>query len=422
MYRVRRSLITLLLLPGAVAASWAQSAKVTLDFGADGTRRVWQRDAAESAEVGTPVSVTGVSAEIEVTPGRIVGVYDEATGKAAEKPADDILKSKSWKLAANDFNRLGRLEVTVVYELQPVSAGNVVVSVAGEQRTALLTPGDKGKIEFWNLPLKPLTISFITKFDGREVKTPAMSMNPSPGKDGMKVNLPVSEQVDVVSATGSAAGESPGNGANGDKPAAGADEKSKETPRGANPFGTLVSLVIGLAILAALGSGVYMYFKGSPDQAKDLLKKAGLDPDAADQAAQAQAQAAPAPKPMQKIVLDDAAPTPLQQGAAAVAGAIGAVQDAVGMHAYKLVGTNGEEYDIRGGEYKIGREGADISFGADSGVSRSHAVISRTSSGVTITDLGSTNGTYVNGVKIVQTTELKAGDLLILGTIRLRCE
>lgn len=402
-----------------LAAAWAQPTKVTFDFGGDGTRRVWQRDASDSGSVGTPVSVTGVSAEIEVAPGKIVGVYDEATGKAAEKPADDILKSKAWKLAEGDYTRLGRLEVTVVYELQPVAAGNVLVSVAGEQRTALLTPGDKGKVEFWNLPNKPLTISFTTKYEGKEVKTPAMSMNPSPGKDGMKVNLPVSDKVDVVAAEGQAAPQNPASSQSG---AADSSEKAKEAPKGSNPFGTLVSLVIGLAILGALGYGVYMYFRGSPDQAKDLLKKAGLDPDAADQAVQAQATAAPAPQPIQKIVLDDAAPTPLQQGAAAVAGAVGAVQDAVGMHAYKLVGPNGEEYDIRGGEYKIGREGADISFSADSGVSRSHAVISRTGSGVTITDLGSTNGTYVNGVKISGSTELKAGDLLILGTVRLRCE
>lgn len=416
---MRRSLITLLFLPGVLAAAWAQPAKVTLDFGSDGTRRVWQREANDASSVGTPVSVTGVSADIEVAPGKIVGVYDEATGKAAEKPADEILKSKSWKLAAADYSRLGRLEVTVVYELQPAAAGNVMVSVAGEQRTALLTPGDKGKVEFWNLPSKPLTISFTTKYEGKEVKTPAMSMNPSPGKDGMKVNLPVSEKVDVVGAVSEAA---PANPASGQQAASESSEKPKEAPKGSNPFGTLVSLVIGLAILGALGYGVYMYFRGSPDQAKDLLRKAGLDPDAADQAAQAQTTTAPAPQPMQKIVLDDAAPTPFQQGAAVVAGAVGAVQDAVGIHAYKLVGPNGEEYDLKGGEYKIGREGADISFGADSGVSRSHAVISRAGGVVTITDLGSTNGTYVNGVKISGATELKAGDLLILGTVRLRCE
>lgn len=419
---MRRSLITLLFLPGILAAAWAQPAKVTFDFGSDGTRKVWQREANDASSVGTPVSVTGVSADIEVTPGKIVGVYDEATGKAAEKPAEEILKSKSWKLAASDFTRLGRLEVTVVYELQAAAAGNVMVSVAGEQRTALLTPGDKGKVEFWNLPSKPLVLSFTTKFEGKEVKTPAMSMNPSPGKGGMKVNLPVSEQIDVVAPSGNAAQESPAEGASPKTSPDASGEKAKEAPKGANPLGTLVSLFIGLAILGALGYGVYMYFRGSPDQAKDLLKKAGLDPDAADQAAQSQAPAAPAPQPIQKIVLDDAAPTPFQQGAAVVAGAVGAVQDAVGIHAYKLVGPNGEEYDIRGGEYKIGREGADISFGADSGVSRSHAVISRNGGVLTITDLGSTNGTYVNGVKITGATELKPGDLLILGTVRLRCE
>lgn len=357
--------------------------------------------------------MTGLSAEIEVEPGKIVGIYDEETGKAAERPADQIIKDKSWKVKPEDFTRLGRLEVSVVHDFKPVSAGQVKVSVGGESRDGLLTPGDKGKLIFWNLPLKPLTLSFITKFEGQEIKTPAMTMNPSPSRGGMAVSLPVSEKVETL-----AAGE-PAKEAGAPSSGGGKDQEAASTaPRGSSPLGTFISLLIGMAILCAIGYAVYMYFRGSPDHAKDLLKKAGLDPDGAQQAAQAQTPSAPASAPMQKIVLDDAAPTP-----APVSGIALAPADAsAATPGRRLVGASGEIFSLGEGETKLGREGADISFGSDTGVSRVHASISNQGGSLTITDLGSTNGTYVNGVKISAATPLKSGDLVILGTVRLRCE
>ncbi len=389
-----------------------------MDFGKDGTRQIWQRPASAPDEVGKPVSVTGVSAEIEVEPGKVVGVYDEESGKAAERPAEQIIKEKSWKLKPEDFTRLGRLKVSVVHDFKPVSAGQVKVSAGGESRDGLLTPGDKGTLEFWNLPLKPLTLSFITKADGQEIKTPAMTMNPAPSKGGMAVSLPVSEKVDTLDATKGEEGPKEGEAAPSSGSASKEGSSGPAPPRGSSPLGTLISILIGLAILCAIGYAVYMYFRGSPDHAKDLLKKAGLDPDAAQQAAQAQAPSAPAPAPIQKIVLDDAAPTP-----APVAGiAMTPTAASVIPQGRRLVGTSGEAYSLSEGDTKLGRDGADIVFGADTGVSRMHASIVNEGGSLTINDLGSTNGTYVNGVKITAPTPVKPGDLVILGTVRLRCE
>jgi len=410
---VRRSLITLLFLPGLVAAAIAQPVKATLDFGKDGTRQIWQRPPSSPDEVGKPISVTGVSAEIEVSPGKIVGVYDEESGKAAERPADQIIKEKTWKLKPEDFTRLGRLEVSVVHDFMPVAAGQVKVSAGGDSRDGLLTPGDKGKLEFWNLPLKPLTLTFITKAEGQEVKTPAMTLNPSPSKGGMTVSLPVSEKVETLAAADSPKEEAAPGVSDGK-----AEAGESGAPRGSSPLGTFISILIGMAILGAIGYAVYMFFRGSPDHAKELLKKAGLDPDAAQQAAQAQATSPPAPAPIQKIVLDDSAPTPAPVSGIAMAPA--AVSAA--SQGRRLVAASGEAHFLNEGETKLGREGADIVFAAETGVSRNHANIVNQGGSLTITDLGSTNGTYVNGVKIAASTPLKPGDLVILGTVRLRCE
>lgn len=53
-------------------------------------------------------------------------------------------------------------------------------------------------------------------------------------------------------------------------------------------------------------------------------------------------------------------------------------------------------------------------------VSRRHAKLTRTRSGVTVEDLGSSNGTFVNGQMITQVTELKVGDIISLGSFELR--
>lgn len=51
-------------------------------------------------------------------------------------------------------------------------------------------------------------------------------------------------------------------------------------------------------------------------------------------------------------------------------------------------------------------------------VSDEHALITPTDDGWAVRDLGSTNGTYLNGAKVTQPTPLSAGDQLRLGKTR----
>lgn len=62
----------------------------------------------------------------------------------------------------------------------------------------------------------------------------------------------------------------------------------------------------------------------------------------------------------------------------------------------------------------VGREGTDIEI-EDSAVSRRHALLRPLERGVEIEDLGSTNGTYVNGAKIDSPTTLEPGDFVNIG-------
>jgi DNA-binding winged helix-turn-helix (wHTH) protein len=81
---------------------------------------------------------------------------------------------------------------------------------------------------------------------------------------------------------------------------------------------------------------------------------------------------------------------------------------------------NKQSFPLADGEHVAGRD-ADCSLVVDgTTVSRHHARLIVISGVVTIEDLGSTNGTYVNGTRVFAAVRLVAGDEFALGTEALR--
>jgi hypothetical protein len=58
----------------------------------------------------------------------------------------------------------------------------------------------------------------------------------------------------------------------------------------------------------------------------------------------------------------------------------------------------------------------------DNGVSRLHAVIKNRESDIILIDLGSSNGTYINGIRILPNVEhpLRHGDIVALGKLKMQ--
>jgi predicted component of type VI protein secretion system len=77
--------------------------------------------------------------------------------------------------------------------------------------------------------------------------------------------------------------------------------------------------------------------------------------------------------------------------------------------------SQGAEHAVEQGT-TIGREGCDITLG-DPDVSRRHAEIQVSNGDILISDLGSTNGTFVNGERIDQPRTLKDGDEVRIGAV-----
>lgn len=78
----------------------------------------------------------------------------------------------------------------------------------------------------------------------------------------------------------------------------------------------------------------------------------------------------------------------------------------------------GNTFEITAPETSVGRDPANAIFLNDMTVSRSHAKIVRTPLGTTIEDLGSLNGTWVDGA-IVNSAQLHDGSSVQIGTFTL---
>ena len=83
---------------------------------------------------------------------------------------------------------------------------------------------------------------------------------------------------------------------------------------------------------------------------------------------------------------------------------------------------DGSRHTLDGDLVTIGRQASCSIVIADSNISRVHARFRAGDNGWTIEDLGSTNGTKVNGVLITEPTLLSHGQLIALGTLQLQFE
>jgi len=85
--------------------------------------------------------------------------------------------------------------------------------------------------------------------------------------------------------------------------------------------------------------------------------------------------------------------------------------------------TVGEEFDLDSTPLTVGRGAQnDVSIEGDEFASARHVRVEPRRDGVWVSDVGSTNGTYVNGVRIDRPRKLAQGDVVRVGETELRFE
>ena len=85
--------------------------------------------------------------------------------------------------------------------------------------------------------------------------------------------------------------------------------------------------------------------------------------------------------------------------------------------------SEGEELPLNSSALRLGRgSDNDVNLSRDEYASSKHARVEPRRDGVWVEDIGSTNGTYLNGIRLTQAKRLAPGDVVRIGETELRYE
>jgi hypothetical protein len=340
-------------------------------------------------------------------------VWDKTTGNLARRSVKDVSAEGKWEVTDKDYGEIAQVAVQLLHDGKPVAAAQVSLDDGARRQQEFIDPSMKGEIRFFGVKPGSLKVKVLYKSEGKNAEPVTQvleaSLKRSQPVPTLKVALP--ESVETI-------GSSPNSSSNtADAPNKTAPDAAKEEPS-ANPVGKLLTYVIGLGLAVGLAWFAIQYFKKNPDTVGSKLEQLGVQiPKPQDDPVNTADPVVPAPirpAPPQKIILDDAAvPDP---GIAPVALASPAVTGQP-----RFVSESGDELPLSEGELVVGREvGLGLSLVGESTVSRKHAQVTKSGDTVVVKDLGSTNGTYVNGAKVDTETTLRPGDTVQFGSVRFR--
>ena len=347
---------------------------------------------------------TSIDLEMSDYPGaKFVYVADRTKNRLAKtlfKPG-----MGSWTVSDKDFGRIFKADVTVKRGNDPIDAA--VVTTDGQ--TVLIAASSKGVASFYDLPSAPTPVKVAYNI-------------------GQSAARPITQVVDftapvVIIAAGT---QAPVNASSEEPVKPGTEEAKSDvvatkgtTPKDqpANPAGSMLVTLGAVAVIAGLGYWALRYYQQNSGQVNEQLEKMGVQIPKPPEDDLASADPLPdptfkKPAPVQKIVLDPVAPVDLAAAAPIFAQAGGSP---------RLLTADGQALDLVEGETVVGREaGLGLSLIDESSVSRRHARFVRVANQVTVEDLGSTNGSFVNGAKLTASTVLRPGDEVRFGAITFR--
>lgn len=381
---------------------------LTLTFPTEGEHQVWFA-ASDHPTPDEPTNVTEKNATLtlpNIDPKTTLYVLDKATGNIASVPAAKL----KGTFAPKSFDRIGVVHVQVTHGDKPVAAAEIRLQDPKQSQEEFLDPSSKGQVDFYAVNPGQIKLTVNYKSEGKPA-TPVnqlftLSLQRTDQEPTLSVALP-----DKVETIGGAATTTQAS-----EPA-----KPKEKAEAPNPIGRFGVYLLGLAVAVAAVYFAIQYMKKNQELVTSKLEDLGVQiPKPQDDGQPDDLPAAvpaPKPEPPQKIVLDNAQPDIL--GVAAPA----PMATATVTGQPRLVSADGDELPLEEGELTVGRDaGLGLSLATESTVSRKHAVVARSGSTVRVTDLGSTNGTFVNGVRLSGDTTLQPGDTVQFGAVRFRYE
>ncbi len=373
-----------------------------------------------------------------------IAVDDTKSGNTAIVP---IAAGKlSADLKSLDFDHVRRVEVKVTYDGKPLQTARVTLAPSdGSSPSVTIDPSAQGTAVFNDVPTGKAKLTIKYGDNLSEVSDIQISGEHPPG--ALVIQAPVKSQAPTLAATtapavpGASGGTPPGTAPETPQtgPAAptGGGPGIPVAPQPAAGSGliNLVSTLLGVAFIVGIGYLIYRWHQSGGLAA--TLKKAGIE---------TAGPVAPAddgsPVPWKKdstptVVVTD--PTMCQfcgQKKDAAGNCACTISPGMAAPAAAPVGApsqprlvasagaySGSIFPLAASGVTVGRDPAsDIPLSNDTTVSRKHASLQPGDGGWSVTDLGSSNGVFVNGVKIQGSQPLRPGDEVQIGNTRFRFE
>jgi hypothetical protein len=361
-----------------------------------------------------PADLKADDAELEI--------YDNTRGNMARVRVDT---KTPVSVGESSFKYVQAVYVPVRAQGKAVTNVQVVLTSADKkyQETSLLKPSDNGVARFENVPMtEPVTIT--VSFGANPTKSVTETIPKGHSADGHHREAITVEWADVKTvATSLATPSSPSAETSTPNPAP--TTVPAPTPAPQNGSNNLISTLLGLLVVAGIGYGIWRAYNNG--RVTEVLSKLGI---------QTEANVAPEPAanpfqkpqmpPIQPITEGTADPFSGQGGGFIPVGAPAPLPVSNVPRLVGAMGTyQGSIFPLNGTSTVIGRDPANpVALPNDTNSSRRHATLENSGGQFLITDHGSSNGTFVNGVKIQSGIPhpVRPGDEIQIGMTRFRLE
>jgi hypothetical protein len=351
--------------------------------------------------------INDTSADIPLPTTGTLYLWDRDSGNIASKPVKEV--GEKWHVFEKDFDRIGLVAVRAEYQGEPVASARIVLKDKSREQSQILDSTSEGEADFYVVQPGAVTVTVEYK-SGDSAAQPVvqqftLDLARKTTDPLLKVELPNEVQT-IAPTTATTQTKTP-------------DAIPAKPISHANPFGAFITFIFTLLIAVAIAYGLYLYAKKNNSWLKGKLTQLGVDIPDHRQSQTADDQPIPVveppkPKAPTKIILD---------GATIDHAAVITQPQPQQAKTPRLVKPSGEFATLADGETIVGRdETAGISLVGENSVSRRHASITRQNSQVTLKDLGSTNGTFVNGNRLQSEIVLRSGDDVQFGAVKFRVE
>ncbi|MHB1001234.1 MAG: FHA domain-containing protein [Armatimonadota bacterium] len=347
-------------------------------------------------------------------------IFNAETGNEAIKTIPPkAAESTKFDIKSSDYDHIRRVEIGVKSaENDMKAAAAVIILNNGDfKQIQVIDPSSSGSAIFTDVPSG--TAKITINYGAGKSSTQDLDLSLDRKSLVPFIAVPVVGDIETIESSEPAVDPDVKSTKRGNT-----NRESAPVPDNGMSMGTAF---LGLVLLAGVGYGAYRILKNKGVAVKSLLQQAGINlPD--DQPLN---QGSQNPAPAQ-IVVD---PTVCQfcggkkdpvTGACACSIGNGAALSAGAASEPRLIANQGAYagsiFTLGTGSTTIGRDESNtIALPADNTASRRHARIENTGGSFTLYDEGSSNGTFVNGVKVTD-RPLRPGDEIQVGSTRFRFE